>query len=182
MPNLLTILSFLLCPLMMGGAMWLLMRASKDAPPGVAQQGPLEPAATRPLPAKPSPAGGMFTIAGICLNWRVVAGLALVGGGVWVLAPNLVGAALPLLLVAACPLSMLLMMRGMQQRQPAPPPAPGRLPAGTGQTREEYLAALRAEQEEIAREIARLEAAPLPPVAALESGPRTSSEQVRVQA
>ncbi len=33
--------------------------------------------------------------------------------GVWLLAPQLLAAALPVLILAACPLSMLLMMRGM---------------------------------------------------------------------
>lgn len=50
---------------------------------------------------------------GMCLNWKVVAGLAVAAVGVWVLAPGLIGAALPLLIVLACPLSCLFMMRGM---------------------------------------------------------------------
>ncbi len=49
----------------------------------------------------------------LCLNWKVVAGLAVLGLGIWVVAPNLVWAAVPVLVVLACPLSMLLMMRGM---------------------------------------------------------------------
>lgn len=48
-----------------------------------------------------------------CLNRNVLIGLAAVGLGVLVFAPNLLGAALPLLLFAACPLSMVLMMRAM---------------------------------------------------------------------
>ena len=47
------------------------------------------------------------------LNMRVIAGLAAVAVGVLLFAPRLAGAALPLLLVAACPLSMIFMMRGM---------------------------------------------------------------------
>lgn len=50
---------------------------------------------------------------GFCLNWKVIAGLALVALGVWALAPNLIGVALPVLIVLACPLSMLFMMRSM---------------------------------------------------------------------
>ncbi len=50
---------------------------------------------------------------GICLNWKVIAGLAIAALGVWVMAPQLLAAALPVLILAACPLSMLLMMRGM---------------------------------------------------------------------
>lgn len=53
----------------------------------------------------------------MCLNWKVLAGLAAVGISVAVVAPQAALALLPLLLLAACPLSMLLMagmgMRGM---------------------------------------------------------------------
>ena len=51
----------------------------------------------------------------MCLNWKVLAGLAAVGVGIWVIAPNLILAALPLLVLAACPLSMLVMMWGMKR-------------------------------------------------------------------
>ncbi len=50
----------------------------------------------------------------MCINWRIVGALSLVGLAVFAVAPNLLGAALPLLVLAACPLSMLLMMRAMQ--------------------------------------------------------------------
>ena len=49
----------------------------------------------------------------MCFNWKVLAGLAAVGVGIYVVAPGLVVGALPLLLFAACPLSMLLMAKGM---------------------------------------------------------------------
>ncbi len=49
----------------------------------------------------------------MCLNPKVLAGLAAVGVGVYVFAPHLFAAALPLLLLAACPLSMVLMMAAM---------------------------------------------------------------------
>ncbi len=51
-----------------------------------------------------------------CLNWKALAALGMLGLGVWVLAPGLAGAALPFLLMAACPLSMLLMGRSMGNR------------------------------------------------------------------
>lgn len=54
---------------------------------------------------------------GMCLNWKVVAGLAVVGLGIWAVAPNILTAAGPILLVLACPLSMLFMMRGMRGGQ-----------------------------------------------------------------
>ncbi len=49
----------------------------------------------------------------MCFNWKAAGGLLLVGLGVFAVAPNLFGAALPLLILAACPLSMLLMMHAM---------------------------------------------------------------------
>lgn len=49
----------------------------------------------------------------MCLNKKVIAGLVVAAGGIYLLAPNFFGAALPLLIFAACPLSMLLMMRMM---------------------------------------------------------------------
>ncbi len=55
----------------------------------------------------------------VCLNWKVVVGLGVVGLGVWLLAPRFLLSALPLLILAACPLSMLVMMVGMNKmRQP----------------------------------------------------------------
>ena len=53
----------------------------------------------------------------MCLNWKVLAGLAAVGVGIYLVAPDLVAAALPILLLAACPLSMVLMMWSMQHTQ-----------------------------------------------------------------
>lgn len=61
-----------------------------------------------------------------CLNLKVLAGLAVVGVGIWMLAPNLIARALPLLFLAACPLSMALMMyamRGTQSGTPESSPA-----------------------------------------------------------
>lgn len=101
---------------------------------------------------------------GMCLNWKVIAGLAVVGLGTWAVAPGLAVAALPLLILAVCPISMLLMMRGMQGGQCASRPQQASSPARTGLTRDEQLAELRTQltdiqeqQDGIAREISRLE-------------------------
>lgn len=51
---------------------------------------------------------------GMCFNWKVLAGLAAVGVALFVLAPGAALAALPLLLLAACPLSMGFMMYRMR--------------------------------------------------------------------
>jgi Protein of unknown function (DUF2933) len=52
----------------------------------------------------------------MCLNWKVLAALGVVGGGLLVVSPQLALRALPFLAFAACPLSMILMMRGMTSR------------------------------------------------------------------
>jgi hypothetical protein len=67
-----------------------------------------------------------------CLNWKVIAGLAAVGLGVWVFEPGLMRAVLPLLVVAICPLSMLFMMRGMMGGQGAQQDQPMSQPGATG--------------------------------------------------
>src|SRR5438128_2820981 len=75
---------------------------------------------TRRMGAPPSPnrmeavkSPKAINIAGMCFNPRVLAGLGVIGLAVLVLAPGLAGAALPLLLVAACPLSLLFTMGGL---------------------------------------------------------------------
>lgn len=83
------------------------------------------------------------------LNPRVLALLAAVGVGVYLFAPNLFAAALPLLVLAICPLSMVLMMAAMgrsrgnpeHKRQPEPEPAPE-----TTQALQARLRALEAQQ------------------------------------
>ncbi len=95
-----------------------------------------------------------------CLNGKVIVGLAVVGLGVWVAAPTLVGAAVPLLLTAICPLSMLAMAVGMGR---------GR---GMGQTTRteapdaalDDLPTLQARRAAIARDITRLDSGASPVV------------------
>lgn len=48
-----------------------------------------------------------------CLNPKVLGGVAVVGIGLFLFAPNLLAGGLPVLVALICPLSMLLMMRGM---------------------------------------------------------------------
>jgi hypothetical protein len=127
---------------------------------------------------------------GMCFNWKVLAGLAGVGLAVWIVAPNLVGAALPLLLVAACPLSMLLMRRGIAggqcptpTQQAAPPERAGQ-PVAVQLTRDEQLAELKAQQAllevrqgAIAREIAGLERVDGPAVREAEAVAQAADER-----
>lgn len=82
----------------------------------------------------------------MCFNWKVAAGLLLAGLGVFAVAPNLFGAALPLLILAACPLSMLLMLRAM---------------SGGGKCEDDFdksAAEKRAAAEDNTAELARLQA------------------------
>jgi hypothetical protein len=51
---------------------------------------------------------------GMCFNWKVLAVLAAAGALLFLLAPGFALAALPLLLLAVCPLSMLLMAFAMR--------------------------------------------------------------------
>lgn len=80
-----------------------------------------------------------------CLDWRVLTGLAALGAAVYVVAPGLIAAAVPLLLLAACPISMLVMMKAMGGQ----PQDPG--PASTDPIGADRAAALRNELADLGR-------------------------------
>ena len=95
----------------------------------------------------------------LCFNPKVIGALILVGVGVFVFAPNLASRVLPLLFVAACPLSMLLMGKAMsghhesaETAAPSQPPAAA-LPSVGEQGSSDELASLRAEVEELRAQI-----------------------------
>ena len=91
----------------------------------------------------------MSKVLGMCFDWRVLGGLALLGLGIWLYAPQLLGAALPLLIVLICPLSMVVMawmMRGSMGMQ------------ASQHSATERLAALEQEQARLNAEIARARA------------------------
>lgn len=92
-----------------------------------------------------------------CLNWKVIAGLAAVGIGIYAVAPGLVAAALPILLLAICPLSMMFMMKGMQGNQGGDGGRQEPQEAGASPTREGELARLRTQQVALADRIGALE-------------------------
>lgn len=112
-------LPVLLCPLSMGLMLWLMRDHHESA------ADPYRTHVARPSQSLLVRFTGML---GMCINWRVVALLAAVGLGVWIIVPALLWVALPLLVVAACPLSMLLMLRDMRghnsSEQPSVAPRP----------------------------------------------------------
>lgn len=117
------LLPALACPLVMGGAVWLLSRggrssaATATAPSGSAQaRASTDPAsgARAALMTRAAMRGGI-RLGPLCLSWRVLAGLAAAAVATFVLAPEVMPILVPLLIAAACPLSMVVMMRGGQQ-------------------------------------------------------------------
>jgi Protein of unknown function (DUF2933) len=120
----------------------------------------------------------MKSIFGMCYNWKVLAGLAAVAVGLFVVAPGLVLGALPLLFLAACPLSMLLMMRmGGHGQGQAHDQTADTLPrvANPETTLEQRIMALAEEQRRLESELQRRQDAP-EPVGGRDAHPtRTSS-------
>jgi len=53
----------------------------------------------------------------MCIKKKVVIGLAAAGVALYLIAPGAIGAAVPLLILAICPLSMIVMMRAMSSGQ-----------------------------------------------------------------
>jgi UPF0716 family protein affecting phage T7 exclusion len=88
-----------------------------------------------------------------CLNWKILASLATVGVGIYLFAPGLLTEALPILLLAACPLSMVLMVWSMQHAQGQQTPHE----PNVGLTREERIAQLRRQQAALADQIEAVE-------------------------
>ena len=91
----------------------------------------------------------------MCLNWKALAGLGAVGVGLYLVAPG-VAAALPLLLLAVCPLSMLLMMKGTRGSRCGTRGQQMPEETGAGITREEQVTRLRMQQADLADRIEAL--------------------------
>jgi hypothetical protein len=200
MQYILSLLPVLACPVGMGLMVWLMIRGSKDQAPdaSVREQTPLEtrsaptwmpapppPGQESPISLPSSPLKAIVDCMQMCLNWKVLVGLAVVGLIVLVVAPQLIWAALPILLLAVCPLSMLFMMRGMAgKRNATTEMQEDQLPAEL--TRDERLAELQSrmasmqdEQEAIARQIAEIERSEVPIVSEAEAVAREASERNR---
>ena len=191
MQYILSLLPVLACPVGMGLMMWLIMRQGKEHTPPAAEKqqedrpvaAPLaSPVTSTPMSSKhTSPLKAIWDCVQMCLNWKALLGLAVVGLAIWVVAPQLVLAALPLLLVVVCPLSMLVMIGRMRGGQPA---QANEFPA-EGRTRDEQGAELRArllaEQEVIARQIAEIESPEIPVLSEAEAVAREADERSRAR-
>lgn len=104
----------------------------------------------------------------MCFNPKVVLGLVGIAAVTWAVAPRLAAAALPILIFAACPLSMVLMMRGMKRAEgQGGSSGDGLQDTGTSggdadkdlSVLKRSLADLAAQQDKLAREIRERQAA-----------------------
>ncbi len=193
MQYILSLLPLLACPVGMGLMMWFMMRGNKDQAPPQADQAPMRTYHEQVVSAEPAQVtdaspqrASVYSLFGMCLNWKVLAGLAVVGVVVWIVAPQFVLGAIPLLLLAACPLSMVFMMRGKQGggSQGALPPAQRSQAPAMEQTRDEQLAELHSrlsglqeEQESLAHQIAEMESPEAPIISEAESVARAATKR-----
>ena len=104
----------------------------------------------------------MTKLGRLCFNWKVLLALGAVGVGIWIAAPGLLLKVLPMLLLAACPLSMLVMAwgmkRGMEGTHHDSPMSDESSPKPVQGDPRERLANLEAKQAGLQREIAQAKA------------------------
>ena len=173
MAYLVSLLLTLACPVLMGLMMWLMMRGNKDHGGEQAHQLDVRsPDDSMNAPQKRA-MGGFH----ICLNWKVIAGLAVVGLGIWVVAPTLAWAAVPVLVGLACPLSMIFMMRGMGGGQCATQPEDEQRQIIGHRQHAGPLADLRARHAAIVHAITEFESASDATVGLVETDVRTLGAQ-----
>lgn len=118
METILRILPVLVCPIMIGLLMWVVMRNNgnnRTTATAIQQaQGMQQP--NRASFTNASPFRVVVNIIKCCLNPKVIVVLGVAGVGLWLFVPNALVAALPVLLVLVCPISMLLMALSMNSK------------------------------------------------------------------
>lgn len=98
----------------------------------------------------------------MCLNWKVITGAAVVTVGLLAFAPSLATAAVPFLVLAICPLSMILMMAMMSGSKRESDAACSTVSTNAGSSRlsetpAEQLTLLEAQQQDLARQVTAME-------------------------
>ena len=107
----------LVCPVGIGLMMWMGKRTGQEPSRPVKEPQPLpttKRSQERQTPEGPSPMNMIVGCMKHCLNWKVLAGLAIVALAIGVVAPRWLSIALPTLLVLICPLSMLIIPIAMR--------------------------------------------------------------------
>jgi hypothetical protein len=88
----------------------------------------------------------------MCFNWKVAAGITAARDAVFAFAPNLIGAAVPVLIIAACPLSMVVMMRAMSGGSRCDPASNGTASEANTDATPSEVARLQAEIDQLRAE------------------------------
>ena len=119
----------------------------------------------------------MTSMLGMCFNWKVLVGLGAVAVTLFAVAPGYALAALPLLLFAACPLSMVAMMFAMKGGMGAMRGHKEETSPESSEVLRARLAALREEELELERRLSQPAApleVPAPSVRAAASSPESA--------
>lgn len=123
------------------------------------------------------------------MNWRVIAGLVVVGVALFLFAPKLAANSLPVLVALVCPISMLVMvvsmgrmnMQGRQSEVSETAPALQNLNRQQQlQQLEEQLERVQLQQREIARQLPPLEPRQTEPKVAVAAGAGRAESQPTV--